>query len=169
MFPESARVLELCGGEHPLNPKKWLNADVRWLPQADMIIDLNYPLPIEPNSFDGIYCRFGVEHVSWRKVRGLINETHRILKPGGKAVFITANLLAQALKLTKNTDWNDDLICMIFGDNDYPENTHRCGFSPQYAIKLFKEAGYYSVTAEPLPECNTDMTITAYKSKAKLT
>ena len=153
------------GGDKPLfHP----NIDIRPMPSVDIVADLNQDWPVGSEEFDGVFSQFILEHISWRNVRRFIANTHRVLKPGGVAFFITANLLEQARKLVNSEDWNDDLICMIFGDNDYPENTHRCGFSPKYAYKLFKEAGFYEVRIGPLPWCETDMWIYSRKSKAKV-
>lgn len=169
MFPRDAKIIELGGGKSPLYHP---NVDLYWAPQVDIVADLNYPLPISSEIYDGIYCQYALEHLSWRKVKGFIKECHRILKPGGKSIFITANLLEQAKKLVETESWNDELICMLFGDQNYPHfwdaNSHHCGFSPDYAKKLFREAGFYSVEVEPLPGCSTDMVVTAIKSKAKI-
>lgn len=163
-------LIELGGGEQPaIRP----NADIRWGPNIDLVVDFNWPLPLNNESFDGVYSRYCIEHLSWRKSRLFISEVYRILKPGGIAVVITANLLEQCRKLVENKEWNDDLICMLFGDQNYQgaqwdSNAHHAGFSPDYAIKLFKEAGFYEVKVMPLPQCETDMIIEAHKSKAVL-
>src|SRR5262245_38776289 len=57
---------------------------------------------------------------------------------------------------------------MIFGGNDYPENTHRAGFSPGFASHLMKGAGFFEVKVLPLPSCATDMIIEAHKSHARI-
>ena len=162
-FKLGDKVIELGGGTQPLFRP---NADVRWLSNVDIACDFNWPLPIPSCSYDGVYSRFVLEHISWRKVRQFISEIHRILTPGGIAFVITANLLEQARKIVEAKVWNDDLPCTIFGDNDYPENTHRSGFSPEYAARLFREAGFYKVEVSPLPECSTDMVIVGRKSGA---
>jgi hypothetical protein len=163
---EGDKLIELGGGDRPmLRP----NVDVRACAQVDVVADLGEPLTmLESNAYDGVLSRFAIEHISWRKVRGFISETHRILRPGGKAIFITANLLEQARRLVDAHTWNDNLIGMVFGDNDYPENTHRCGFSPAFADQLMRQAGYFDVTMRPLANCATDMIIEARKSRAQL-
>lgn len=170
-FKPSNKVLELGGGDRPqFHP----NLDIREGPSVDIVADLNEPLPIDSESYDGVFSQFLMEHLRLSKVRGFISEVHRILKPGGTAVIITANLLEQAKALIEREEWNDQLVGMIFGDNDYPENTHRCGFSPQYAIKLFREAGFHSVTIYEWPPSKeiwgraTDMVIEARKSGARI-
>lgn len=169
MFPRNAKVLELGCGDKPLrHDALWHTLDCRWLPQVDIVTSLEYSLPVPSESYDGIYGRYYIEHLSWRKIRSHISELHRILRPGGKVILVTANLLEQAKKLIEAKEWSDGLICMIFGDLDYPQNSHKAGFSPEYAVKLFKEAGFYSVEVNPLPECSTDLVIVATKSKARL-
>ena len=67
---------------------------------------------------------------------------------------------------------------MIFGGQQSPGSddwystwgaeAHHCGFSPEYAERLFRAAGYYEVQVEPLPGCKTDMIIQAHKSAAEI-
>lgn len=165
-FKPGDKVLEVGGGDRPqFRP----NLDCRQLPTVDIVADLNEPWPIESEAYNGVFGMYIIEHISWRRVRQFISETHRILRPSGIGVMITANLLEQARKLVEMPEWSDQLVCMIFGDNDYPENTHRCGFSPQYAIKLFREAGFHEVTILEHPACKTDMILEARKSGASVT
>lgn len=165
-FLPSDKVLEVGGGDRPyFRP----NLDCRPLPTVDIVADLNEPWPVEGETYDGIFGHYIIEHISWRKVRQFITEMHRILRPTGTAVMITANLLEQARKLAETPEWSDELVCMVFGDNDYPENTHRSGFSPQYATKLFREAGFHEITIFEHPHCKTNMIIQARKSGATIT
>lgn len=164
-FKPEDKVLEVGGGDRPqFRP----NLDCRKLPTVDIVADLNEVWPVENETYDGVFGMYIIEHVSWRKVRQFISEAYRVLRPGGISVMVTANLLEQARRLVETPEWNDVLPCMIFGDNDYPENTHRCGFSPQYAIKLFREAGFHEVTIFEHPVTKTDMIIQARKSGAKI-
>ncbi|MBU0777970.1 methyltransferase domain-containing protein [Patescibacteria group bacterium] len=160
-FKPGDKMTELGGGDNPLfHP----NVDSRQLPAVDIVADLEEPLPLENDSYDGIFSQFLMEHLRLTKVRGFISEVYRILKPGGIAVIITANLLEQAKWLIKKKEWDDVIIQMIFGGNpDYPENYHRSSLSPQYALKLFKEAGFQSVYIFEHPETKTDMIIEAKK------
>lgn len=162
-FKKDSKVIELGGGELPVFRP---NVDYRHGPATDFTADFNEPLPITSDEWDGVFCKFALEHISWRKVRGFIAEVYRILKPGGTAVLITANLLEQARKFVEVGDsgeLEDRWIGMIFGDQDYVENLHRCGFSPAFAAKLFREAGFQRVNILPFGELKTDMIIEATK------
>ena len=165
-FKREDKVLELGGGENPLfHP----NMDARPLPTVDIVWNLEeFPFPVEDESYDGVFSSYLIEHISWRKIKDFIKEVYRVLKPGGKAVFVTANLLEQARKLVEKSHWTSTDICMVFGDQNYPENVHKCGFSPEYAERLFKEVGFERVEIHPHPLCETDMVITAYKPQRKL-
>lgn len=159
-FRQGQALLELGGGEKPvIRP----NLDCRALPTVDIVADLNQPLPIESATYDGVFCSYVIEHVSWRKVREFVTETARILKPGGVAVFVAPNTKAQLKWALSREEWDEKIAQCIFGDQDYPENSHRAAFSPDYAIALFREAGFGDVVVIPHGELRTDMIIEAKK------
>jgi len=54
-------------------------------------LDLNKELPFEDNSLDYVICVEGVEHLE--NPHHTIKEFSRILKPGGKAILTTPNVL----------------------------------------------------------------------------
>jgi ubiquinone/menaquinone biosynthesis C-methylase UbiE len=84
---DDEKVIELGGGDAPLFRP---NVDVRPGPQTDFVADFNGPLPITSEEWDVVFAKYVVEHLSWRNVRGFLAECLRILKPGGRLVFITA-------------------------------------------------------------------------------
>jgi predicted SAM-dependent methyltransferase len=159
-FNYNQKIIEIGGGNKP-----WFrpNLDVRSDSAVDIVANIEENLPIKDNEYEGVFCRYAIEHISWRKIRKFIKEVYRILAPGGTAVFITADLLEQARILTEISNFEDKWICMIFGDNDYPENSHRCGFSPEFAGRIFKEIGFDRVIITRHPEWRGDMIIEATK------
>jgi predicted SAM-dependent methyltransferase len=167
-FKTGWRICELGGGDRPLVRP---NIDIRPMSTVDQVADFEKPLPMYSNEWDGVYSHFAIEHISWKKVRGFITEVHRILKPGGITVFITANLLEQCRRVaeTPEESWNDDLPSMVFGGQGHEGDYHKCGWSPTYAIKMFKECGFHQVKVLPYPDAKTDMIIEAYKSAAEIT
>lgn len=160
-FGNNDNIIELGGGDTPIIRP---NLDFRPGPTVDIVGDLSEELPLDDEIYDGVYCSYAIEHVSWRKVRSFINEVYRILKHGGKAVFVTANLKEQARRLIETEEWSDNEVCMIFGDQNYlPGNMHLTGFSEEFAIKLFREAGFTQVIVLPHPNTITDMIIEVTK------
>ena len=167
--------VELGGGARPLvHPQCMggpdINIDVRVTHDeqgrqtVDFAADFNEPLPIQSDEFDALISQFCLEHLSWRKVKGFIQESFRVLRPGAKAVFITANTEAQMRwVLDRLPLWDDHSSCILFGDMDYPENSHKNALSPAYATKLFQKAGFEKITVTPYGEYSTDMVIEAIK------
>lgn len=153
-------LLELGGGN---NPEFHPNIDIKPGPGVDIVASLEEPLPIRDSCVDAVVCRYALEHISWRKVKQLISEVARILNDNGNAIFITANLKEQARVIATSDAWEGDYESrLIFGDQGYPENTHKCGFSPEYITRLFREVGLRTAV-EPHPNCPTDMIIKATK------
>ena len=52
-------------------------------------LDLNYPLPFDNDVFDGVAMLEVIEHVV--AAEQLVDETHRVLKPGGFLILSTPN------------------------------------------------------------------------------
>jgi ubiquinone/menaquinone biosynthesis C-methylase UbiE len=160
-------IVELGGGDKPRYCRKYgngVNVDVRSMETVDIICDFEKPLPLPDCEYDLVYSAFVLEHVSWRNSKQFVKEIYRILRPNGRALIITANLLEQCKVVANSQVWDENFSCMIFGNQDYGENSHRCGFSPEYAVKLFKEAGFGKVEVESLPNCATDMVIRCIKA-----
>lgn len=162
------KIIELGGGDNP-HPQCDVNVDVRPGPKTNFTADFNEPLQIQSDEWDGVYCQFVIEHLSWRKVSQFVAEIFRILKPGGMAVLITANTEAQMRFIAKNPNgWDgknsfESNSCLLFGDQDYPENSH-CNFmSPKLVHGLFQGAGFLDISTQPFGERGTDLLILAKK------
>lgn len=166
------KLIELGGGSHPLIRP---NVDCRMCQNekgeqtVDFTADFNEPLPIQSNEWDGVFSQYALEHVSWRKVPQFISEMFRILKPGGKVVVIVPNTEAQLQWIRDNpSGWDDhnafeSCSCILYGDNDYPENTHRAYFSPVIVQELFSAAGFKNIVTQAYGTRNTDMVIESTK------
>ena len=88
--------------------------------------DLNHtPLPLEDNSFDLVYCAHVIEHL--REPEALVMETHRVLRGGGKAVFLAPDI-------TRLRTFYDDY-------------THIRPFTLMGATRLFADHGFEIETA----------------------
>lgn len=171
------KTLEIGGGNNPVfHP----NMDIQNLPTVDIVHNLEqFPYPVESNSFDNIYSAYLIEHITWRNVKRFISELYRILKPNGKVVLLTANLLEQCRK-TVEEGVNEKTVEMIFGSQEFPLHAgcHKNGFSPEYAEKLFTQTGFNVKVTTPMPSIfyrnqilypssKTDMLIEATKTVDK--
>lgn len=158
------KCLEVGGGA---NESYHPNIDVREIPgHVDIVWDLEqFPYPFEAESFDFIYGRFVMEHINWRYIEDFIKELYRLVKKDGSVVMIVPNLRAQAMMLVSKQKWTlKDDVCMIFGDNDYEDNSHKASLSPELAEELFRNAGFKDIHIDPLINWKADMEITAIKS-----
>jgi glycosyltransferase involved in cell wall biosynthesis/predicted SAM-dependent methyltransferase len=160
-----SKSVELGGGE---TPRFHPNVDVRKVPGVDIVLDLESPpYPLEAGAFNHVYCSYALEHISWRKVKDVLKEMLRILAPGGKAELIIPNLQEQCKKVAQSLEWEENFSCMLFGDQNYGENSHRWGASPNYAVRLLSEIGFKRVEVYQHPNCVTDMIVIAYKGEEK--
>ena len=167
------KICELGGGSDPLFCRlrappgsAWHNVDIRPLPCVDIVADLESHLPIEDRTYDFIFSKYSIEHIGWRNVKSHISEMYRILNPGGRVLVITANLYEQCKKIASSSEWDENFSGMVFGGQDFGENAHKVGFSPEYISKLFADAGFVDIHVVPLPECITDMILQARKGVA---
>jgi len=55
------------------------------------VLDLNDPLPYKDAAFDCVTCVEGIEHLE--NPHHLVRETSRILKPGGRTIITTPNIM----------------------------------------------------------------------------
>jgi predicted SAM-dependent methyltransferase len=170
-------ILELGSGANPIIPNapgvRVVRVDVRPCQDAagnalvDFTADFEQPLPIASEEFDAVFSHFVAEHVSWRSIKQFIAEQFRVTKPGGKVIAIVSNTKAQMERLLTLPveEWFEEVPRMLFGDLDYPENSHKMAFSPESAILLFKQTGFSEVKITPYGELKTDMVIEAIKSQ----
>ena len=162
------RILELGGGSnrHPMSD---CNVDCQALPGVDFVADFDKPLPIKTGEWDGVLSIYALEHVGWRSMRQFMSEVFRVLKPGGKAIFVTPNLEAQVHWAQQNQNgWDgkpffESASEIIFGSQNYNDNTHKSWVSPPAVIDLFQRAGFEEINVTPHGERNTDLAIMATK------
>jgi len=86
----SIRKLHLGAG--PRSAQGWLGTDIA--PSSDGVVYLNAtePFPIEDDTFDYVFSEHMIEHMSWQAGLAMLEECHRILKPGGTIRVATPDL-----------------------------------------------------------------------------
>lgn len=167
VYRKGGKICEFGGNNNPLRSpdgqRVTYNVDINAGPNVDLVADFNKPLPLPSEEFDGVYSSYAIEHISFHNVEQFIKEIYRILKPSGKAIIITANLLKQAEKIVEQ-GVNKGTVELIFGSQEFPDHggVHKTGFSPEYAKELFEKVGF-KVKTYSHPVSNTDLIIEAYK------
>lgn len=161
------KILELGGGDNP-QPGVTCNVDVRPGPNVNFIANFEEPLPISSDEWDRVISVYVIEHMSWRKLPLFLAEMFRVLKPGGTVHLVTANTEAQ-LKWVLNLQekeprkFYERASCILFGDQDYPENTHRLYLSPLLFKNLLEQVGFQGITIKVVGSEQTDMMAEAVK------
>lgn len=170
VFKEGGTVLEIGGGSDPLRNSEGkrvtYNIDNNPGDTVDRVLDINImPWDIQDESYDGVYSAYCWEHVEWKNSLNFLKEIHRVLKQDGKLILITSNTLEQCRTAVEKGIYKDT-VELLFGSQEFPNHggVHKAGFSPEYATKLLKQAGFKTITIHPHPLSKTDMIIEGYKS-----
>lgn len=89
----SPRFLNLACGPTCVPSPDWLNLDYTPLGPAVQQADLLGPLPLASATMEVVYSSHFIEHVPRPRVRALLLECHRVLKPGGLLRLVVPDLL----------------------------------------------------------------------------
>lgn len=137
MKPGEKVVLEIgCGEKKMINGS--IGLDIRQTVVTEVISDARH-LPFRDNCFDHIFSSHVIEHFSHREVKQVLKEWMRVLKPDGIFELRCPDLQARCLLFFLHPNQRD--IRNIYGDQDYSENYHMCGFSYGLLRRLLKEIG----------------------------
>lgn len=160
------KIIELGGGGAP-HPASDINVDVRQVDnKVHFTVDFEkaqLPWPIGSDEFDIVYSCFCLEHINWRKSKQFLGEVKRMLKPGGKMIFITPNTEEQLRYILSKSEPDGDEGSMLFGDLNYDENAHKSFWSPRWMTRLLQELGFEEIVIRPFGQLQTDMITEAMK------
>jgi predicted SAM-dependent methyltransferase len=102
------RMLNLGAG--PNRKSGWLTADA-FKPQADIYMNVGRRFPFANDVFDLIYSEHTLEHIHVDKVRRLLLEVYRVLKPGATFRVTVPDLEIHANNYVKgNSDFFSPII-----------------------------------------------------------
>ena len=84
--------LEIGSGHN--GKKGWLSSDLHRFPHEEpaIVLDAAATFPIPSDCFDCVYSEHMIEHLPYEAGRNMIEECHRILKPGGAIRVVTPSL-----------------------------------------------------------------------------
>jgi len=129
----------------------YVNIDSRKKVKPDLLTDLEkvYLRVFTEESIDEILMKDFLEHLSWRVIEGFLRDCWRVLKRGGKVWVQTPNLEAILKRVVLNPNYKfgdlqgwKAISFWIYGEQDYPENLHKCGFTIPTLRKLLNEVGF---------------------------
>jgi len=130
--------------------KDCMTLDIRKDVHPDVVRNLEQlSLPFKNEQFDLIYAKDVIEHISFRKTEDLLRELFRILTHNGKNYIQVPDLEAIAHKVIFNPDNCLGDMCgwklisyWVYWGQDYPENTHKAGFTISTLGKLLQQIGF---------------------------
>ena len=125
--PELDLCLNLgCGNQKWPN---WVNIDVRPMAEADLVCDVR-DLPYDDGIVDSFVALDLLEHFESQEWRKVLAHWISKLKPGG---FFCIRVPDIRVAVALHTD-DDYLVRLIFGGQDYPENTHKTAFTAKILL-----------------------------------
>jgi SAM-dependent methyltransferase len=129
----------------------YINIDVRKVHPKILVLDLEKELlkPFPDNSAEEIIAKDFVEHLSWRVVEDFLKDCFRVLKSGGRMYIQVPDLEAIAKKVILDPNFKygelegwKAISFWVYGGQEYPENTHRAGFTIPTLKKLLESIGF---------------------------
>jgi len=148
----------------------YINVDARKTRHDVCVLDLEKDLlkPFPDGSVEEIIAKDCIEHISWRRVEDLLKDMHRVLKCGGRVYIQVPDLEAIAKNVIFNPDFCFGDLCgwraisyWVYGGQDYPENTHKAGFTVPTLRRLLESLGFSVV--EIRGDGGTNIICWAYK------
>ena len=110
--------ISLGCGEEIEDPKEWVNVDLIPVTSDVVVHDLNnYPWPFDNESAEYIKCKDLIEHLLPTTFISFIEETYRILKPGGTLWIQTPSYKADFLFIDPTHTRGYDIRSMDFFDD----------------------------------------------------
>jgi len=141
----------------------YINVDIRKDVNPDVVWNLEVtPYPFQTESAEEILFKDSLEHISWRKIPDVIAECRRILRKGGRLLIQAPDMeeIARRVIFDMNNDWKA-ISFWVYGEQDYPENLHKSGFTIPSITRLLEENGFKVVKA--VRDGGTNMIIEAVK------
>lgn len=89
-----------------------------------------------------------------KNVAGALRDVHCMLKNDGVVRIAVPDFRAIArLYLEQSLPLYPRLLGRLYGEQDYSENLHKCGFDKQYLIMCLEKAGFHEIQEWSVEEC----------------
>jgi predicted SAM-dependent methyltransferase len=187
---KSAHNLKIYYGCGKIRQSGYIGVDVRWTPAVDLLGDLRWC----SRHFEGLCHEVFLSHVLEHyaspgkamryhqdTVIGALLDVMKLLKPSGviRLAVPDFKVLAQ-IYIENNVALYPRLLGRICGEQDYPENLHRCVFDRDFLEMCLIRAGFECIeewnpimmglnqdcSFDELPGVRTSLNLVAWKPKA---
>lgn len=122
----------------------WVHIDVRPLPGLDHVSPIDHLPMFADSTVDEIYNCHVLEHFGRHEFPKALQEWHRLLKPGGILRTAVPDLAA-CFEVYRETGDITLIHGLLYGRQDYPENTHHIGFDFAFLKARLEAAGFTDV------------------------
>lgn len=160
----SKKIVDLGCGTNPMKTDEGqvVTVDVRKDVNPDYQCDLRR-LPFATAEFDIVYSSHTLEHFPRNEVDAVLDEWIRILKPDGEFRMVLPSVAWAAEQISKGII-DDNVLNVLYGSQEYKENFHKVGFTPQTVKKMLTDKGFKKVDIQTE---GFNMLIRAWRSKGK--
>lgn len=139
--------LNIGAGEAPMPGEEWTNNDARALPGIDLVCDARDILNrIGSRSCTHVRATHLLEHFGHRITDAVLAEWVSLLCSGGLLYVEVPNLGWQARALVTGEAADDEVVRLMYGDQDYEGNAHYTAFTARKLEDHFKRAGLVQVS-----------------------
>lgn len=149
-FESVQEVDEDDKGTHPTDrPMDTIYLDARSIENVDIVCrwqDAHFP----PSRLDSIFASQTIEHLSLADQRLALAKSLAWLRPGGTIELWTPDLETQVAWLRDGTITWPWFQHVIYGEQDYPENTHLWCHTKESFTTLLRECGFEVLHCEQI-------------------
>jgi ubiquinone/menaquinone biosynthesis C-methylase UbiE len=139
-------MLKLHLGCGRRRPPDFTHIDARDNVEADVVTDIRDLHMYESNSVDLIYACHVLEHIPRPELPSILGEWQILLKPNVGVLRLSVPDLAAICELYILHDVHlVRLQGLIWGRQNYSENTHYCGWDYETLAYLLSRCGFYDV------------------------
>jgi predicted SAM-dependent methyltransferase len=122
----------------------FIHIDVRKLPHVNYVASADKLDMFENDSVDLVYSCHVLEHFRRDQIEDVLKEWYRVLKAGG-TLRIAVPDFESVVKVYKKYKDMELTMGLLYGGQDYPENTHFVAFDFSYLKKRLTEVGFKNI------------------------
>jgi predicted SAM-dependent methyltransferase len=138
--------LNIGCGDKQIPDERWKNVDARDLPGIHLVCDMNMvPDYFEENSVDLIYCCHALEHLRREVALRTLKGWAFILKPQVGILRVCVPDMGMIHHRLHHGCHLDRVRGLIWGGQNYPENTHYTGWDYQELARDLRACGFFNI------------------------
>lgn len=122
----------------------FIHIDVRKMPHIDYVTSADRLDAFDDNSVDLIYSCHLLEHFRRGEIENVLKEWYRVLKHGG-ILRVAVPDFEKIVEVYLETKDLRLVMGLLYGRQDYPENTHFGAFDYSYLTEVLTEAGFKNI------------------------